>query len=398
MNVSKESSQLSDELRRASARISEQNSELKRQLSQASSRLKEAGFDLGLENPAVRAMQQTMQAQNALLPRNTVLDTLQRETQILEMLSPVNQAAESLRQIMAPYDKALNQIAQQFEFRERELDRVLAPYRTVLASLSEATVLKQMEALRKSWILPNFPQQSITGFAHLSCLSEVAHAEDPFSKEASELVASELGSGVQGHLYGDTDDRDTAAIEAGLNPDLIAFPPSEYSEVLWEAGFKFYLSTPMPIPQAIEPVEGAVFDSKCWRLMAEVEQRLRSIIETALNKQAGSGWVKRRVSESVRKRWKERQEEDRVNGRTVYALIQYADFMDLADVVSQSDNWREVFEPVFRNREDFVVSLRRLHLVRKAIAHNRPLSRYDVLTLANEATRILTALGIRILH
>lgn len=100
----------------------------------------------------------------------------------------------------------------------------------------------------------------------------------------------------------------------------------------------------------------------------------------------------------MRQRWEERQEEDRITGRPVYAAIQYADFMDLANIVGQSDNWKEAFQPIFRNREDFIVSLRRLHPLRKAIAHSRPLDRADVLTLINEATRIFSALGMRVLH
>ena len=65
--------------------------------------------------------------------------------------------------------------------------------------------------------------------------------------------------------------------------------------------------------------------------------------------------------------------------------------MDLETVVGRKDNW-PLFEPVLRNREDFCVSLRRLHPVRKAIAHSRPLCRADVLTLVSEATRIFGAL------
>ena len=135
-----------------------------------------------------------------------------------------------------------------------------------------------------------------------------------------------------------------------------------------------------------------------WRLLTELEQRLRHIVEKTLTELVGSNWIKQRVSQSVRQRWEERQENDRIAGRPVYATIQYADFMDLADVVGQTNNWDDVFQPIFQNREDFTVSLRRLHPVRKSIAYSRPLCRADVLTLVNEATRILGALGMRVLN
>ena len=72
--------------------------------------------------------------------------------------------------------------------------------------------------------------------------------------------------------------------------------------------------------------------------------------------------------------------------------------MDLADVIGRKDNWRETFEPIFRNRDDLMVSFHRLHPVRKAIAHSRPLGRGYVLILVSEATRIFNALGIRVLN
>ena len=108
----------------------------------------------------------------------------------------------------------------------------------------------------------------------------------------------------------------------------------------------------------------------------------------------GEKWIKRRVPEHVRHRWLGRQEEDRQLGRSVYSAIQYADFMDLADVIGRADNWRDTFAPIFRNQDDLRASLCRLHPVRRAIAHSRPLGRADVLFLFSEATRIFNALGI----
>ena len=85
-------------------------------------------------------------------------------------------------------------------------------------------------------------------------------------------------------------------------------------------------------------------------------------------------------------------------GRSVYAAIQYADFMDLFAVITRRDNWREVFQQVFRDRDDIKTAFCRLHPIRKAIAHGRPLSRIDTLTLVNETARIFNALGLTVLH
>ena len=148
------------------------------------------------------------------------------------------------------------------------------------------------------------------------------------------------------------------------------------------------------MPQAIEAADpDAVYDSQPCYVAFRIGAGATPSSRGKLRLIEGASWVKRRVSEPVRKQWAERQEEDRQSERPVYGLIHYADFMDLSDVITQSNNWREAFAIIFKNSEDLRVSLRRLHPVRKAIAHSRPLCRADVLLLVAEATGILKALG-----
>ena len=75
------------------------------------------------------------------------------------------------------------------------------------------------------------------------------------------------------------------------------------------------------------------------------------------------------------------------------SAIHYSNFMELADIIGESRNWDEAFKPIFKNRDDFCVSLRRLHQIRNAGAHDRPIGVSDQLVLWSEATRILTMLG-----
>jgi HEPN superfamily Swt1-like protein len=188
--------------------------------------------------------------------------------------------------------------------------------------------------------------------------------------------------------------RDAVAIAAGLRPELIAFPSVGFPSVVIAAGFKLLLPA-ISIPRPIESGESsAVYEARNIELFYMVEQSLRDLVESKLLGVVGPDWVKRRVPEAVGKRWQQRQSEERELRRPVYSLIQYADFIDLADVITRGDNWNEVFQIVFLNRDDFRVSLARLHPIRKAMAHCRPLGRADVLTLVAEATRILSALGV----
>ena len=265
---------------------------------------------------------------------------------------------------------------------------------TALKSSSELTIGMQIVPPRSF----SLPDESVSRFSCLSHLSHVIHSEEPFSSTVRKLLDNEFGDISTPNLSDNADERDEAAIRAGLNPELIAFPRSTYPRVLFSAGFRLSFAS-VPVPQAIEePDADAAFDPHHWQIFNELEQRLRQVVEQRLKNLSGSNWTRQRVPQTVLERWQARQQEDRTDGTSVYADIQYADFMDLADVITKRDNWREAFQPIFEDPNDIAVSLRRLHPVRKALAHSRPLGRADVLTLVSEATRIFRALGMRVLH
>ena len=188
------------------------------------------------------------------------------------------------------------------------------------------------------------------------------------------------------------------SVRNGLRHDyLLLSVPSDEALL---ARLEFCVSLgPTPIPPAIEAADpDAAFDSRYWCILNALEQRLRSVVERNLSCSVGSKWIRQRVPRDVRERWMRRQEEDRVTGRPVYSAIHYADFMDLADVIARRDNWREVFRQVFGDCADITTTFRRLHPIRKSIAHGRPLSRVYVLTLISETVRIFHALPLTVLH
>jgi hypothetical protein len=278
-----------------------------------------------------------------------------------------------------------------------QLARTIEPYQSATASPAawEANLAGRMAGLEVPWAISGHLSQSMTGFARLARLSEAVHMPPPYAEDICEFVNSEFGSVVDSSEDSSPIARDAAAIDAGLNPVLIAFPNANYSRVVFSAGFEFSFSR-VPPPQPIESgATNAVFDPNHSILLTLIEQRLRQLVEERLSRISGANWIKQRVSAAVSRRWTDRQSEDRDAGRPIYSPIQYADFMDLVDIIGQANNWRDAFEPVFRNRDDFVVSLRRLHPIRKALAHSRPVGRADTLTLVSEATRLLGALGER---
>ena len=322
-------------------------------------------------------------------------EALRQSNWLTEAVNQASLCAQALRDIGKPYRPAIEQIG---AFSAR-LAIKIQPFNSVARSVAEweQSLAARMNYVKSPWVLPESLEQSLFGFARLSRLSDAVHTLEPYSPSVSELVTEEIGEGTLSLPDSGTMDPETAAVKAGLNPQLISFPPDAFGQVVLAAGFRFNF-TPMPVPQPLESSDSeAVIDPQHWQIMNELERSLRGVIEEELGKLSGSNWTKRRVSQAVHRRWKARRDEDRDNGRTVYPSIHYADFMDLADLIVQSNNWRDAFESIFKNREDFQVSMRRLHPLRKAFAHARPLSRSDVLILFSEATRIFGALGIRFL-
>lgn len=347
-------------------------------------------------NSFVETLQQSIDVRSQLEEALKFSVTHATVGEFVKALDMQRESIKALKYIADPYIPELQQI----DYFAEEFARHVEPFKDIYSSISDwqSSLNSRMESLRTPWILPNIFDKPMVGFARLSRLSDAAHTAEPYSPSVVELVSDELGSAIEILSGESANGRDSAAVRAGLKPELIAFPPDAYGKVVIAAGFEFHF-TEIQAPQAVESGDrDAEFHWIHWRIFTELEQSIRYIVEKTLMKLDGTNWIRRRVPEPIRKRWKERQEEDRSFERPVYAPIQYADFMDLADIVGKSDNWDEAFKPIFRNREDFIASLRRLHPVRKAIAHSRPLGRADVLTLVTESTRIFSFLGIRVLR
>ena len=182
------------------------------------------------------------------------------------------------------------------------------------------------------------------------------------------------------------------------NAYLVTSPLPQLGEVEFSAGFRLSLE-PLPVPYAKPPTDGeAQFNPQYWEIFSRLEQRLRQEVERRLEDLVGRKWLRQRIPQAVRDKWRKRQAEDQAEGREVHDAIEYSDFMDLSDVIKRRNNWDEAFKPVFRNPADIEVSMRRLNPVRRALAHSRPLNRADVLTLVSEVTRIYRALGTEVLR
>ena len=211
-------------------------------------------------------------------------------------------------------------------------------------------------------------------------------------------VASYSGEEAQAPREDLTNTNRKGAVSAHRNSGPMPLSPSSYDHLKLKLEFDLRLEM-APVPKPIESsVPYASPDPRHWMVLCELERRLRILVRDHLINLSGSKWVRQRVPQDVREHWYNRQDEDRADGRPVCELIEYANFMDLLKIVARSDNWRDVFQSIFRNKDEITVSFRRLNSIRKALAHGRPLSQMDVLILTAETSWIFGKLRIRALH
>ena len=70
-------------------------------------------------------------------------------------------------------------------------------------------------------------------------------------------------------------------------------------------------------------------------------------------------------------------------GEREYPLICYVDFTDYGKIILRKDNWRDVFEKIFKDKTILQAKLRELEPIRNDIAHNRKLNveQFEILKL-----------------
>lgn len=262
----------------------------------------------------------------------------------------------------------------------------------------EDRLSSQMRTLDRPWMLPTDPRSSALGFAHLVRLADALRHSPPYSRNLNSFLRDELGEVAEPDDQATPEERDQAAIEAGMRPELIAFPQPAFRDVVVAAGLTLQFP-PLPIPQPVEGDDpGASFDPAVHAILRQVESRLRILVRDRLTSVAGDRWIKTRVPPETRDRWLERQAEARAKGRPVYAEIYYADLMDLEAVIRRRDNWQAVFASVFPNKQQLSISLQHLAPIRNDDAHHRPVGMAQMLRLITEAAHILRAMGINVLH
>lgn len=320
---------------------------------------------------------------HSVLSRPETFDALQRmDASLKHLVTNVHHAIVPLADQIQSFSLAAAQAVDPLQ----EHFRRMQVWQTSLAD--------RMALLQDPWAFEDHLGVSIVGFARIARLHDVSSGAEPFDPAGRDVFAEELGEPVAFDGDQSPEDRETAQIDAGLNAEVIAFPQDAYPHVLVSAGFELRIEAVAPI--RTDGGEVGQYDPQHASLLGQIENRLRVVIETELQRIEGEAWLRRRVHGDVRKKWQDRKSADHEQRGDSFPLLYYSDFMELMHIICEGRNWREAFQQFFVSKQDFQVSMQRLAPVRNTIGHNRPLVRTDQLILFAEGSRILRALGVRI--
>jgi len=326
-------------------------------------------------------------------------------------LSSFTALSEAVRKIQEPYTtlgESLAEAVSRFQVRPFDIPTVsitgsalggisgLEAYQSTLSEISrsitkalevsrptlafsrdwDASITTRLKLFETAWSQAD-TDLSVFEFGRLSRFSDLVHGPEPYAPAVIEFIDDELDEG-DGELEGN---------------GFEIFEDAAIPTITLAAGFVFEVPrVPIPALEDGSDFDG-VFDPAHHSILADLEQRLRTIIVEALTLYDGGDWT-RKVPAPIVEKWRVKQEADRAVGAPVFGLIHYSDFGELADIIIGRGNWNNAFSAIFQGQQDIAVSLRRLSPIRNSVAHARPLSKLQALWLLSEATRLYIQLGV----
>jgi Swt1-like HEPN len=253
---------------------------------------------------------------------------------------------------------------------------------------------ERMGLIQADWAFGEGVEESAEAFARLSRLSDVTRGAVAYADDTTEVLVEELGALTESPSEPETIElREERYDDAGRDPSLIAFPPPAFSGIMVSAGFAAAFPPPPEIVVEGGLIDPVHFSPESGAILQSLEAHLRELVTRLLSAADGATWIKRRVAPGPRAKWAELQEAARLAGKPVFPLIQYAHFMELADIIADGRNW-PLFEACFLRKDNLRLSLGRLYTIRNDIAHARPISMTDALIVVTEGTLLFRAMGL----
>lgn len=265
-------------------------------------------------------------------------------------------------------------------------------------------ITRATEAMQTPWLDTANQLRSVRAFADLQGIGLALRTMPSFGDQFTDLLRDELGDwrdkiAWPERIFGDAAARTMFYEERGLDPALTAFPAGAFKQSLNIAGLR-----PAPpelvelydYEEVVEEGEGEeafARNNAAHDRLQRFESQLRQFIDEKMIRAFGDQWIKHRVPGSIRKSWIKKREKARANGERDQPLLAYADFSDYAQIITQKNNWNDVFKPIFGRQTSVQESLQRLYPIRICTMHARMITQDDELYLHVETRRILIAIG-----
>lgn len=318
---------------------------------------------------------------------------LARQKELLEpfsgMRAQMDELAKSLRgpdlrELMPEYRSITDQIA-----------RMAEPYNVATKQARE--LAEQLSRITKPWSTFGNETASIAAAMRLSQLATFSRELPAFSKDRAALKAMEFGGFDQvmpvAETLEDEEEGETVYTEAGRNPALVAFPSDGYGEVLTATGWVFDVKPPEFIRPDGTTLSEAIINPHDHFIITLIEGHLKAQIAATLIAAGGMAAISRLFGNRIPD-WERKRDDALRKGEAELHLIYYADFMEMAEIVSNNELWESTFKAVFRHKERFRMAIERLHGLRIPASHSRPLTRTGRLRLLAEAMELFEAIGV----
>lgn len=254
-----------------------------------------------------------------------------------------------------------------------------------------------VKSINTPWLDTVNELNSINGFARLQGIGNALRTMPTFDYNLATQLRVDLGDWREKIIYPpqiftDPLTRNSFYEERGFNPDLTTFPNNAFEQIVTTAGLKE--SVPVDDDYDFEPkCEEIEADfkrtNKAHDSLQRFETQVRKFIDEQMIEAFGRTWIKHRIDGQMSKQWKEKKAKAEANGERKWPLIAYADFTDYVKIITQKNNWREVFEEIFDRKESVQESFQRLYPIRVCTMHARPITQDDELYLYVETKRIL---------
>lgn len=246
----------------------------------------------------------------------------------------------------------------------------------------------EMAAIATPWVRDDAPELSIEAYAAARAITGVVSRTDPAAPRVTQLVRAELG-----------DYREEDVVASGESDPVLV------TGLRLARGFdhRFGSLSVAVVGQIFGPfgltldggpeADSDLLDDLITQMARQLERRLRAFLKARMETTIGPRWIRQRVPQPIREAWEGRMQADIDVGRTPGELFDYADFSDYRIIIEKGDNWRDVFQPVFRSKIAIVETLNRLATVRNPVAHVRPMTVEDLLILRVEGRRLYVWMG-----